>query len=154
MQEGVLKALVLKKNPNLHESMQKSGSLSKICNHWFSSLFVLTLPSETAARVWDCIFSEGPKVLLRVALALMNKNQKTISSMSQSNNLPKVLTYKMRRTVDANELLAAAFNSVGSMPSNVIQRIGKQTERTMLGQPPLPAVRSWRRLSIGSKITL
>eukprot|EP00210_Caulerpa_lentillifera_P001947 g1868.t1 len=154
IQEGVLKTLLLRKNPNLHDTVVKFGSLSKICNNWFSSLFVLTLPSETAARVWDCLFSEGSKILLRVALALMNKNQNTISSMIQSNNLPKVLTYKMRRTIDANELLSAAFYSVGSMPSSTIQSIRKQTECVIQGKPVAPVVRSWRRLSIGPKRTL
>jgi hypothetical protein len=38
---------------------------------WFLVLFATSLPSETAARVWDCLFLEGPKVLFRVALALL-----------------------------------------------------------------------------------
>ena len=37
---------------------------------WFSSLFCTALPAETAVRIWDVLFLEGPKILFRVALAL------------------------------------------------------------------------------------
>ena len=36
------------------------------------SLFsLLPLPVQTMARVWDALFSEGPKILYRVALTLL-----------------------------------------------------------------------------------
>lgn len=34
----------------------------------FLALYAASLPAETAARVWDALFHEGPKVLLLVVL--------------------------------------------------------------------------------------
>lgn len=34
-------------------------------------LFATSLPSESAARVWDALFCEGRKVLHRLGLALL-----------------------------------------------------------------------------------
>lgn len=38
----------------------------------FLCLFCTSLPSETAARVLDALFNEGPKILFRVALAILS----------------------------------------------------------------------------------
>lgn len=40
---------------------------------WFMCLFATSLPSESAARVWDALFCEGRKVLHRLALALLKQ---------------------------------------------------------------------------------
>ena len=44
--------------------------LQEVTRSWFSSLFCTALPAETAVRIWDVLFLEGPKILFRVALAL------------------------------------------------------------------------------------
>ena len=36
------------------------------------------LPVETTLRVWDCLFYEGSKILLRVAIALVAMNSAQI----------------------------------------------------------------------------
>ena len=36
------------------------------------------LPVETTLRVWDCLFYEGSKILLRVAIALVAINSASI----------------------------------------------------------------------------
>jgi len=42
-----------------------------ICQPWFSSLFVGTLPPEYLNRIWDLFLFEGIPFLLRVALAIV-----------------------------------------------------------------------------------
>ena len=44
--------------------------LQEVTRSWFSSLFCTALPAETAVRIWDVLFLEGPKILFRTALAL------------------------------------------------------------------------------------
>jgi len=129
-QEGILRVLLKKKNAFLSEHIE---NLHKICDTWFSSLFVMTFPSETVARIWDCLFCEGPKVLQRIALATLIRNQNTILSMSHSVNLPKILTYKLRRTFDASDLMTISFHSIGSMKSAELTRIGEQVESELRG---------------------
>ena len=42
-------------------------------------MFLITsckvLPVETVLRIWDCLFSEGSKVLFRVCLAILKLNE-------------------------------------------------------------------------------
>ena len=145
VQERVSGALLRKKNASLAEEIDKFVTLRKICDSWFSSLFVMTFPSETVARIWDCLWCEGPKVLHRIALTALSRQQNTIMSMSHSTTLPKILTSKLRRTFDADGLMSAAFHSVGSMPSAMILWIQQQAEREIRGEPLLPINRSWKR---------
>jgi hypothetical protein len=44
--------------------------ISLLATDWFLCLFCTSLPIESAARVWDALLCEGPKVLLRVGLAV------------------------------------------------------------------------------------
>ena len=107
----------------------------------------MAFPPETLARIWDCVFCEGSKVLHRIALVSLLRNQNTVLSMSNSVNLPKILTSKLRRAFDADEILTAAFHSVGSMSSSVVDRLGQEAEREIRGEPPQSLHKSWKRRS-------
>ena len=41
-----------------------------VMTKWLMCLFADVLPTETALRVWDCLFYEGSKILIRVALCV------------------------------------------------------------------------------------
>lgn len=45
---------------------------------WFMHWFIHTLPMMTVVRVWDVIFIEGDKALMRLALALVAINQENL----------------------------------------------------------------------------
>lgn len=67
----MLGALLGKRFPRLAAQLRTAEvPLGDISASWFGALFVTSLPPETAARVWDVLALEGPKVLFRVALAL------------------------------------------------------------------------------------
>lgn len=129
VQEGVLGELAAKKAPKVYQHLHKLGSnVEALSGQWFSSLYVLSLPPETVARVWDCLFCEGPKVLLRVALALMKKCESAITLTSDVDRMGQILTWKLRRTFDANELMMLAFKRLGSMKSSDILAISCKVE--------------------------
>jgi Rab-GTPase-TBC domain len=72
LDQGVLEALVSKRCPKLIGALHlKEASLSDLTGSWFPTLFTTALPAETAVRVWDCLFTEGSKILYRIALALL-----------------------------------------------------------------------------------
>lgn len=132
VQEEVLGNLVVKKVPKVHQHLQKLGcSIAVLTEQWFSSLFVMSLPAETVTRIWDCLICEGPKVLLRVALALIKKCQSTISLTSDVERMAQIVTYKLRRTYDANELMGLAFKKLGSMKSSQISAISWEMEQVV-----------------------
>ena len=51
-----------------------------VCSKWLVCAFADVLPVETTLRLWDCLFAEGSKVLLRAAVALVAErgNQQSI----------------------------------------------------------------------------
>ncbi|GFH20583.1 growth hormone-regulated TBC protein 1, partial [Haematococcus lacustris] len=58
---------------------------------------------------------EGPKVLLRVGLALLKVYELTVTSVTSPDVLRKVLDLRVARSNDAEELLATAFRGIGSL---------------------------------------
>eukprot|EP00803_Ostreobium_quekettii_P004962 evm.model.scf_503.6 EVM.evm.TU.scf_503.6 scf_503:38330-39484(-) len=129
VQEKVLGALVRERVPRVHKQCMKLGcTVSAVTSTWFSSLFVLTLPAETAVRVWDSLICEGPKVLLRVALALLKKCESTILMTTDMQQLSQIITYKLRRVFGANELLNVAFNKLGRLTSAQVHGIHSEME--------------------------
>ena len=71
--------LVKKKFKSVHTHLHSIGcDVSYFATDWFLCLFCKTLPPETTARVWDALLLEGPKVLFRVALAIVRGARKDI----------------------------------------------------------------------------
>jgi hypothetical protein len=70
---GCLGALLTQKQPKLAAHLTSCGcEPSLLTTDWYLCLFATSLPPETAARVWDGLFSEGRKVLHRTGLALLS----------------------------------------------------------------------------------
>lgn len=130
VQEEVLGNLIIKKVPKVHQHLKKLDcSIAVLTDQWFNSLFVMSLPAETVTRVWDCLLCEGPKVLLRVAIALVKKCQSTVALTSDVERMSQIVTYKLRRVFDANELMEQAFKKLGSMKSSQISAISWKMEQ-------------------------
>lgn len=67
-----LQDLLARKNTRLHHHLQHLGAdMSLLATDWFLCLYTTALPPPTALRVWDSLLLEGPKVLYRVALAIL-----------------------------------------------------------------------------------
>lgn len=67
----VLWALLHKKMPVLAAHLKSVDfEMSMVSTEWLLTVFVKSVPAETAARILDCTLCEGSKVLYRVALAL------------------------------------------------------------------------------------
>jgi len=82
----VLSHLISEKLPEVSERMKNEYKpWMIISSKWFICLFIDILPIETVLRVWDCMFCEGSKIILRTALYIvMMKQNEIISSPSLS----------------------------------------------------------------------
>ncbi|KAK2495677.1 hypothetical protein MC885_014270, partial [Smutsia gigantea] len=77
--QEVLGELVRTKLPAVATLMDgHSVPWTLVVSRWFICLFVDILPVETVLRVWDCLFSEGSKIIFRVALTLIKQHQSSI----------------------------------------------------------------------------
>lgn len=112
-----LEELTYNKLPRLHKHLQASGcEMSIIATDWFLCLFATTLPSETAARVWDALLQEGPKVLFRVALAILKTNEAVLLKQDNVGLLLRELRHAVQHLHDRDKLMKVAFDGIGSMP--------------------------------------
>jgi ecotropic viral integration site 5 protein len=60
----------------LAQRMQRDGvSVSLFATQWFMLLFTHRFPMDCVVRIWDVFLHEGPKMLFRVALAIMHHVQ-------------------------------------------------------------------------------
>jgi TBC1 domain family member 2A len=71
--------LVSSKLPRLHAHLEwLEADMSMIATEWYLCLLATSMPSETTARVWDALFNEGPKILFRVALAVLKMHEEVL----------------------------------------------------------------------------
>uniref|UniRef100_H2ZAZ7 Rab-GAP TBC domain-containing protein n=1 Tax=Ciona savignyi TaxID=51511 RepID=H2ZAZ7_CIOSA len=72
----VLKELVSSKYPLCQEVMERAQAPWMIvASKWIICLFIDVFPIETVLRIWDCMFVEGSKILLRATLCVIKQNE-------------------------------------------------------------------------------
>ncbi|KAK9867521.1 hypothetical protein WJX84_007024 [Apatococcus fuscideae] len=127
-----LEELLGMKLPRLRQHLVKlQCDITIIATDWFLCLFATVLPSESAMRVWDALLHEGPKVLYRMALALLKMQEEVL--LQQDN--PGFVLHKLKRaahaTHDRAALMKVAFEGVGSMPMARIEGFREQKQEVV-----------------------
>lgn len=89
---GVMAQLIKETVPEVYEHVQNRIGLSwtVILTKWFICIYAEVLPTETVFRIWDCIFSEGHKIIFRVALTMIVHCQKEILATDDMLELSNV----------------------------------------------------------------
>ncbi|KAG4306553.1 hypothetical protein PORY_000541 [Pneumocystis oryctolagi] len=81
-------------------------------SQWFLSLFAVTCPLSTLHRIYDIIFGEGaPETIIRVAIALLIKNEKRLLNVDFEGNLQLLLSPELWAIYNQNddELISEAL---------------------------------------------
>mmetsp|Transcript_7312 Transcript_7312/g.20625 ORF Transcript_7312/g.20625 Transcript_7312/m.20625 type:complete len:373 (-) Transcript_7312:70-1188(-) len=121
--------LLEKKDSKLAAHMETYGcDVSLVATDWFLCLFCTTLPIETAARVWDAMFFEGPKVLYRVALSLFQMARTDLLKTDNPGDFAITIRTLAQNCYDHNSLMKFAFEKLGSMPMDRIDRYRQEKE--------------------------
>lgn len=125
-----LHALVATKLPALHDHLAALRcDMSILATDWFLCLFCTALPAEAAARVWDALLCEGPKVLFRVALALMRGSEPALLAAEDAGALLRAMRDAAADAHDRDRLMHDAFESVGGLPMDRIRRYRERNQR-------------------------
>jgi hypothetical protein len=69
-----------------------NGDTQTFAVSWFLRLYVDVFPLETTLRIWDLLFSEGYKILFRVALSFLKLNESKILSMDELGGVIHLLS--------------------------------------------------------------
>jgi hypothetical protein len=100
---------------------------------WFMSLFLNTLPIESALRVWDILFYEGSKSIFRVALALFKLGEPEIRAIGDPLEIFQVVQALPRRMLDVNVLIEATFRRRGGFAGVSVDTVEqRRTQRRIL----------------------
>lgn len=91
MDQGIFEELTRDFLPQLSEKMQDLGVISSISLSWFLTLFLSVMPFESAVVIVDCFFYEGIKVILQVALAILDANMEQLLGCSDEGEAMTVL---------------------------------------------------------------
>ncbi|XP_013363311.1 PREDICTED: TBC1 domain family member 9B [Chinchilla lanigera] len=89
--QGIFEELTRDFLPRLSEKMQDLGVISSISLSWFLTLFLSVMPFESAVVIVDCFFYEGIKVILQVALAVLDANMEQLLDCSDEGEAMTVL---------------------------------------------------------------
>ncbi|ETO27866.1 hypothetical protein RFI_09266, partial [Reticulomyxa filosa] len=90
--ECVFFDLIEKKLPLIHQHLcSLQFSLSAVTVDWFLCLFVTILPYETALRIWDVMFAEGPVIMFKAALSILQLRQSSILKSQRLEDLMAAL---------------------------------------------------------------
>uniref|UniRef100_A0AAA9RWV8 Growth hormone regulated TBC protein 1 n=1 Tax=Bos taurus TaxID=9913 RepID=A0AAA9RWV8_BOVIN len=135
--QEVLGELVRTKLPAVAALMHSHGVLwTLVASRWFICLFVDVLPVETVLRVWDCLFSEGSKIIFRVALTLLKHHQASILEATSVPDLCekfKEIT-RGRFVTECHSFMQRIFLEPGSLSRASIARLRERCRARLLAQ--------------------
>ncbi|XP_025780314.1 growth hormone-regulated TBC protein 1 isoform X1 [Herpailurus yagouaroundi] len=135
--QEVLGELVRTKLPAVAALMDRHGVLwTLVVSRWFICLFVDVLPVETVLRIWDCLFSEGSKILFRVALTLIKHHQAFIleaSSVADTCERFKEIT-RGSFVTECHTFMQKIFSEPGSLSMATITRLRESCRARLLAQ--------------------
>lgn len=103
--------------------------MSLLATDWFLCLFSTAVPAETVARIWDSLLHEGPKVLFRVALALLKIVEHKLLLQDNPGEILRAARSCASEQFDRDGLMRLAFEHIGSLPMGAIWRYRAANQR-------------------------
>lgn len=137
IEQEALREVVRAKLPVLFEHIEKLGvSYTIFSTKWFICLYIDVLPIETVLRIWDCLFYEGSKVILRVALTLLSLNEEKLLNcrdFAQLCTAMKEITMGPS-TMDCHSFMEHAFHIPGSFSRRWIKELRKAATEKIIAE--------------------
>jgi len=107
----------MEKGENIHNKSKYANwntggtmpALKSITLPWMLTCFVGVLPIETVLRVWDCLFTEGSKILIRVILTLFRIFKDDITNISDGMVAWTFIKNMPHRIINCHEFMEICF---------------------------------------------
>ena len=143
-----LASLLKQKHPDLAAHLDDLGfNVSMVAADWFLTVFTKNLPQETCARVWDSVLSEGPKVIFRVALVLLQTQKALLLQAKELNQVLHVLHIVQNSQHDRDMLMQEAFERIPNFPLKAISKYRKQSAEEVESHTEVKAAKRSKLLS-------
>ncbi|XP_064349002.1 growth hormone-regulated TBC protein 1 isoform X1 [Camelus dromedarius] len=135
--QEVLGELVRTRLPAVAALMDRHGvPWTLVVSRWFLCLFVDVLPVETVLRIWDCLFSEGSKVIFRVALTLIKRHQSFILEASSFTDVCEKFREitKGSFVTECHTFMQKIFSEPGRLSAARIARLRERCRARLLAR--------------------
>ncbi|KAK7074043.1 Growth hormone-regulated TBC protein 1 [Halocaridina rubra] len=132
---SVLEAIVKERAPLIWKHVKHYGlTWGLLTTKWFICLFAEVLPIETVLRIWDCLFYEGNKILMRVAVTLILSNQEQILMSQDFADIIECFKKITRDTnaIDCHMFMENVFKVSGSFPRARLAKLRQEKEEEVL----------------------
>ncbi|GFS23338.1 growth hormone-regulated TBC protein 1 [Elysia marginata] len=134
-EQELLGDIVKWKLPVLHSHLSSLGvEWGLVGAKWFICLYADVMPVETVLRIWDCMFLEGSKILLRVALTLVTMNKDRLlaaTNFPQAMDIFRDIVHEPP-SLQCHSFLQNIFSVTGSMPKSRIKTMREKCVRDAL----------------------
>ncbi|XP_014556959.1 hypothetical protein COCVIDRAFT_37474 [Bipolaris victoriae FI3] len=119
--------------PALAQHLDDQGVESAYLSQWFLSFFAVTCPLPMLFRIYDVLFAEGAsETIMRVALALMKRNEQKLLSLSEFEDVMQLLLGRQlwdpygRNAGSADELVADFVGFTNDVTRERLQGLEQQ----------------------------
>jgi hypothetical protein len=92
---------------------------------WFMRLFVGILPLDTTLRIWDLMFNEGGKVLIRAGLAILKIHESGVLKLDDFGYVSQFLGQRVREQFDEVAFTKMCF-TFPKLTRDSIEKIRKE----------------------------
>jgi len=102
-----------------------------LSSKWFICLFVDVLPVETVLRIWDCLFTEGSKMLFRVSLAILHVDEKNLLACKDMGALMEEIKrfLQSKQTLECHTFMESVFSTTQYLKIGKIQKLRRDVEK-------------------------
>jgi TBC1 domain family member 6 len=99
-----------------------------IVTKWFICAFAEVLPVETVLRIWDCVFSEGVKILFRVAITIFVRNRQEIVDITDISDMANYFRtmHKQIKLIDCHQFMHSIFVVPGTLRQRQIDNLRRE----------------------------
>ena len=105
----IFEALLKRSVPRLANHLNRMHVHSSMyASRWFITVFSCNFPFECVNRVWDIYLNEGPRIVFRVAVAIMKMKEESLLKLSFERIIDALQT--VQRGLDADQLVKAALS--------------------------------------------
>ena len=96
-----LERLIESQLPKLSKHLVAQNAVTQLFSaQWFLTLFVYHFQFRAVLRVWDVFFTEGWKIVFRVAIALLKWEEKELLALPFDQLLPRIKTMHEGKSCD------------------------------------------------------
>ncbi|XP_058129795.1 growth hormone-regulated TBC protein 1-A isoform X1 [Anopheles coustani] len=122
----VLSELIRLRVPDVHRHIFDLGlPWPVIATKWFICLYAEVVPTETVLRIWDCLFLEGNKILLRVGLTIVVRLRQELLATDDISTLIGQFRSLEKSGVlmDCHEFMKSVFKVPGNLRRSQINAL-------------------------------